>query len=789
VETLYSDARLQFLRGYDDRARQEAEIGIAKAAAYPELAFKFKILLADLSVRENRPVEALTTLSSGFPVHPSLEVEWRYLLTLSSALCGSNNVAQSTQYIRRAENLAGGNTELLSELAIIKGRCQLAENEVRAASEWFQKAAENSNDDFIRMGAFLWLGFCSLQQESPEVAINYYERAEETSKRLLAAGFEQRALGSEGFAYSEIGEFETGRAKSEMAERLAASLGQITFQVKWALDVGRDYQNAGKPALAMQKYAQALPLARNIGDSQTIAKILHNIVLIELRRGNLQSAEQYHAQADRLNLTGKDAVDFRIDNAFISAAENDWHRAQVEFLGLISESQGHPSPLLGYLEEQLGSVYDKLGQADLADRWFRNGISTLQTASARMKNVEFRIAMLDNWPMFDDYIAYLYSHSRPGRALQVAQIARARNLAQQLGFEPDRTEARSWLHTIQEMLRTKNSKILAFYEAEHATYVWIVTSKDLQMVKVDADQNEIETLADEYRSEIDQHATIAGGSAQRKLYALLIKPVSGFIAHGSHVIIVADSALYRINFEALISDADQPHYWIDDVEIENASSIDLLLQGQRLHRSGKGALIIGAPIQEDSRFPLLPRAHDEVESVKKQFRSGEAQVFEARAATPDSYLSNPSRYRYIDFATHSEASSADPLQSSIILSKGANGSFRLLASQIVQSKPRLNAELVSISGCYSSGKISTSAEGLLGLQWAFLRAGAHQVIAGLWDVDDESSPQLMGGLYAGIMNGKSPAQALRDAKLKMMRAEDPPRAPYYWASLQLYTGP
>jgi CHAT domain-containing protein len=69
-----------------------------------------------------------------------------------------------------------------------------------------------------------------------------------------------------------------------------------------------------------------------------------------------------------------------------------------------------------------------------------------------------------------------------------------------------------------------------------------------------------------------------------------------------------------------------------------------------------------------------------------------------------------------------------------------------------------------------------------------MRAGAHQVVAGLWDVDDESSPKLMGGLYAGIVRHKPAAQALREAKLKMLHSTQSPPAPYYWASLQLYTG-
>jgi CHAT domain-containing protein len=309
------------------------------------------------------------------------------------------------------------------------------------------------------------------------------------------------------------------------------------------------------------------------------------------------------------------------------------------------------------------------------------------------------------------------------------------------------------------------------------------------MKALGVNQNDLETLADTYREEIDQHTPIDSSPAEKKLYQILIAPMAALIPHNAHVILVGDSALYRINFEALVSDAGHPHYWIDDAEIENASSIDLLLAEKRVSRHGTGALIIGAPKQVSPQYPLLPHAHEEVDSVKDQFAPVQRKVFEDAAATPDAYASSqPSRFKYIEFATHSDASSSDPMQSAIILANAPGGSFKLFARDIVQTKHRLNAELVSISGCYSIGKFRTSAEGLLGLQWAFMRAGAHQVVAGLWDVDDKSSPQLMGGLYSGIVHGQSAAAALRLAKLKMIHATQSPPPPYYWASLQLYTG-
>ena len=95
--------------------------------------------------------------------------------------------------------------------------------------------------------------------------------------------------------------------------------------------------------------------------------------------------------------------------------------------------------------------------------------------------------------------------------------------------------------------------------------------------------------------------------------------------------------------------------------------------------------------------------------------------------------------------------------------------------------------MVTISACYGAGTKWYSGEGLVGLAWAFMRAGAHQVVAGLWEVDDRATPDLMDNFYT-VLEKKNPAEALYDAKLKMLHSTGVYRLPYYWASLQLYTG-
>src|ERR1700742_1551942 len=100
----------------------------------------------------------------------------------------------------------------------------------------------------------------------------------------------------------------------------------------------------------------------------------------------------------------------------------------------------------------------------------------------------------------------------------------------------------------------------------------------------------------------------------------------------------------------------------------------------------------------------------------------------------------------------------------------------------------LRARLVTISACYGSGLRAYAGEGLVGLSWAFLRSGAHNVIGALWEVSDNSTPQLMDRFYGSLQKGQHPAEALREAKLEMLHSQGTFRRPYYWAPFQLYTG-
>jgi CHAT domain-containing protein len=445
------------------------------------------------------------------------------------------------------------------------------------------------------------------------------------------------------------------------------------------------------------------------------------------------------------------------------------------------------------MQSELARVSAAQGKFGEAEHWFQSSIATVEDAAAKMKREEFRTAMLDNMPVFDDYVAFLIARKQTTQALQIAQRGRARTLAQGLGIPQQRQEEPNiWLAKIQGFLRQKQkgAVILSYFASEKECYLWTITPTQIRLSPLGISRPDLDSLVGSYRQEIHNHFDMEASRAAKKLFQVLVQPASDLTPKGTHVIVVADSRLYSVNFEALIATQGTTRYWIDDVDVNNASSIDLLIAGRhRRAASAKGLLLMGAAVQADPHFPVLPHAPEEMQSVSKHFDAAEVKSFSGPDATPRAYISSsPGDYKYIYLATHGTSNAVEPLKSAIILSPDSHGAFKLLASDIMDKKLRLNADLVTISACEGAGTNVQSLEGLQGLEWAFMRAGAHQVVAALWEVDDAVTPRLVDDFYGEINKHKSTAEALRSAKLAMLHSNSFHSRPYYWASLQLYTG-
>ena len=133
------------------------------------------------------------------------------------------------------------------------------------------------------------------------------------------------------------------------------------------------------------------------------------------------------------------------------------------------------------------------------------------------------------------------------------------------------------------------------------------------------------------------------------------------------------------------------------------------------------------------------------------------------------------RSRLIHIATHGKFRQDNPMFSGIRL-----GDAYLNLYDLYQLK--LDAELVTLSGCATGMNVVTSGDELLGLIRGLLYAGAHSLLLTLWDVHDQSAADFMVGFYRRFHGGESKAGALRGA---MMELRERYPHPYHWAPFTL----
>jgi len=349
----------------------------------------------------------------------------------------------------------------------------------------------------------------------------------------------------------------------------------------------------------------------------------------------------------------------------------------------------------------------------------------------------------------------------------------------------------------RQIAQRVDATLLFYWLGEKQSYLWAISPARIAVFALPP-RREIADRVGNYGRKIISLRNMqrTGDQDGVWLYKTLIAPASAEIDHKKQVIILDEGELSELNFESLLAPDREGrsvetdagvHYLIEDMTLVSAPSLAMLkLPKPQRDRGGK-ILLLGDPVSAGEEFPSLPLFGFEMKKIESHFEKDRNAVIAGQQATPATYLaSDPAQYSYIHFVSHAVASRIVPLDSAIVLSGsiGAENSFKLYARDIIEHP--IDARLVTISACYGSGTRLYAGEGLVGLSWAFMHAGAQRVIGALWEVSDESTPRLMDGLYQGIEDGESPEDSLRKAKLQLLHSQSRFSLPFYWATLQIY---
>jgi CHAT domain-containing protein/tetratricopeptide (TPR) repeat protein len=124
----------------------------------------------------------------------------------------------------------------------------------------------------------------------------------------------------------------------------------------------------------------------------------------------------------------------------------------------------------------------------------------------------------------------------------------------------------------------------------------------------------------------------------------------------------------------------------------------------------------------------------------------------------------------------------DALDRAGLAMAGANlGPDGIVSARELASYDWWGTQLVVLSACETGVGAVPSGEGVYGMRRALVLAGAESQVVSLWNVSDSSTRELMRAFYGELARGTGRAEALRRAKLRLLR--QPKFAhPYYWAA-------
>jgi CHAT domain-containing protein/Tfp pilus assembly protein PilF len=755
---------------------------------------KFRILEAEILIWQRRLHEAAAL------IEPSLPEE-----LLTSEFAVRREIAQArVHYLSRQFGDAALNLAEAQKIASASHPTSLPEVDlVRATSMYLQDEFSQAERELIKarslaavyknsiveseiLGTF---GALYTRQGFYDKALDYSLAALALSQTLHARHVEAATRLNIGWTYLELGDFQQAIPSFESSEKLAEQAGMLQPQQESLNSLGRVYFNEAKYQAAADYYTRALSIARKREDQQAIGLYLDNLALVFLAMGRLDEADTYNQNALEIQRKEEDHEQ-ELRSLRTAASVADARKAFVKaksILDSILSDKMTPLSVQWEAEGELADLYVNTGKTAAAQNEFNKALALLDRSWESIKNDENKLAFA-SWTVnfYTDYISFLLSQGNKAKAFQIAESMRARTLEEGLDGTNDGHERLINLPAVQAYLKNQQQVVFAYWLAPKRSFLWVVTPSQLEVFLLPS-KDQIEAKVEEYQNIVTHLGDpLKDDQLGQELYRILIEPAKALVPRGTRVAVIPDGKLGKLNFETLVVPSDPPHYWIDEVEMKESSSISLLVQSKPNVLQNRGILIIGDPVQVTPEYGRLVNARDEIGAAAKNF-PGSAKVISGPAATPSSYeASTPRKFDIIHFATHGFASDTRPLDSAIILSSQADGIFKLYGRDIV--KIPIKADVVTISACYGAGERTYSGEGLVGLAWAFMRAGAHRVIAGLWKVDDQSTPELMNNFYAELKNGTRVAAALRDAKLKMVHSTSVYRLPYYWASLQLYSG-
>lgn len=692
----------------------------------------------------------------------------------------SQDLQQAEPLFRRAAaTLAGAGSPFRFWAEFYEAVCVYYRDKAEAKERFagLERALEGLPYDDLR-GRVSWLlGTIAVVQEDPETGVARYRQAFEQLDRSLGPSASSFLLTNEAEALGRLGDVD------ESWRRRIASLGAMqrredrrrihgTLVESVQMLMRQDLAELAQPYL-LELQANAVAWRNPMAEAEAwIQAARVELDLAPLGQAPAELLQKAQAAVDRVPIGDihhnlQLAVDAEVGRRL--AASNP-----SEGIARLSEAlEGQEK--IGFRFERLrlllarADAYRNLGDRFSAAADLEATIREYEALRSRTGDENLRIlAFGQAQQAFDRLLEILVEDGADSaRVFEVAERAKARFLldlrsGDETGSEADPVGAKAFAAL------DPGIRVVVYAVLPHRLLIWTADRDELRLRQVAIESSHLELLVARFRNEI----MLGGGSgalarSARPLAEVLLGPVAGELEGAEQLVFIPDRFLQRVPFMALPRPGED-RLLLEDAPISLAPSASLFLREMAdddPSETMKSVLAVGDPAFDVKAHPglsRLERASEEARQVAALYP--QQLLLEGEDATKAAVLAGLGQFDVFHFAGHAQTDALSIRLSRLLLAPDASGAQGTLSAY--ELPRRLGrTRLVVLAACHSLDSTSRNREDLFGIASVFLAAGARNVIAGLWNTDDQPTSELMLEVQQRIAGGSAPPEALRQAIL------------------------
>lgn len=351
----------------------------------------------------------------------------------------------------------------------------------------------------------------------------------------------------------------------------------------------------------------------------------------------------------------------------------------------------------------------------------------------------------------------------------------------------------------------KETSIVRYFTIENQLYVYANNGNTQHLFELENPDGKLIHIFEDFA-----HSEEKIGKASNELYRILWKPFAHLI-DTENVIVYPNGALFNLNFELLSPSPIKTFRDFGTTSLLAKYNISynyslLLLNNEdkllefeknfiafapefddKMKTDYKGA--INDSIHFDKAYlTLLPQPFSSA-TAQKYGRHFDGEYFLNQNASKEIFSKNAGEHKIIHIGTHATSDNANPELSRLVFAKNISDSLNindnyLYAYEIYNQD--LSSSLAILTACETGKPGYQSGEGMISLAHAFNYAGSESILTSLWQIDEQSSNQLLDYFYQHLQAGSAKDVALKRAKLDYIaNAEGRTAHPQYWAGLIL----